>query len=193
MRVRQIHLVKKWGVSRGLISQYVNRGMPLSSEGEAQAWVRRNIRSPKTDFDPGYGRRLADAAFRGGPDPAPEPEGEDDDYELFTDEERAEVLKVQMAHDQLFHADWKRFCKKEVLNEDVPDGYSEATLLGCWALAFLIAKGVSEEDARDYVTFKLAVVSAKEKWSDPWESHDPPPAKKKKARTKKPGIPAKGE
>ena len=38
MSVRQVDLVKLWGLSRGRVSQMVKAGMPLSTVAEADAW-----------------------------------------------------------------------------------------------------------------------------------------------------------
>lgn len=40
--IKQIELVEKWGLSKGMISTMVKRGMPLTSEAEAMKWRIQN-------------------------------------------------------------------------------------------------------------------------------------------------------
>jgi hypothetical protein len=182
MTLRQVDLVKKWGCSRGLISQYCSRGMPLSSFHEAERWIRTNISGCRIDFDPEYGRKLADAAFRGGPDLEPE---DDDSYERMSPEEYAEYRQTQAKYEKILRDAWRKFKNEPVLDEDAP-GFSEATLLGCWALDGLTARGVSESDAFDFVNCALeCCISDRVPDYDPWQPFPP-----SKAATKK--LPSRG-
>lgn len=40
--IRQVELVEKWGLSKGMISMMVKKGMPLTSESDAMKWRLQN-------------------------------------------------------------------------------------------------------------------------------------------------------
>ena len=50
MNVKQSDLCKKWRVSKGIVSRYVSRGMPLTSAAAAEHWILVNIRTNKIAF-----------------------------------------------------------------------------------------------------------------------------------------------
>ncbi len=50
MKTSQIELARKWGVGKSIISRYCSRGMPLTSEWDAERWVSVNVRTNKINF-----------------------------------------------------------------------------------------------------------------------------------------------
>lgn len=40
--IRQVELVEKWGLSKGMVSMMVKKGMPLTSEADAMKWRLEN-------------------------------------------------------------------------------------------------------------------------------------------------------
>ena len=40
--IRQVELVEKWGLSKGMVSMMVKKGMPLTSESDAMKWRLQN-------------------------------------------------------------------------------------------------------------------------------------------------------
>ena len=40
--IRQVELVEKWGLSKGMVSMMVKKGMPLTSEADAMKWRLQN-------------------------------------------------------------------------------------------------------------------------------------------------------
>jgi hypothetical protein len=165
MRISQQELAHKWGVGKSIISRYVARGMPLSSEWDAQRWVSANVRTNKINFRATEDRKAKPIE--------PEPYFDDDDGE-------DELLRVENERDQLLHSAWKRFKKKPIFVEDAP-GYSEAELVFCWAVKGLVSNRVSEEDALAYASFAAIVTGAASGIG--WE---PNPSKPKEK------VPAKG-
>jgi hypothetical protein len=160
----QVQFVRKWGVSKGIISRYHNQGMPLTSFDAAEQWVAENVPFGKVHC-------AAEEARVGPIRLPPETSGTEDDD--------AELLRVEEERDQLLRSAWKRFKKKPIFDEDAP-GFSEAELGFCWAMKGLLANGVAEKEAFDMASFTSIVTGAPDGCG--WE---PMPERRKK-------VPAKG-
>ena len=50
MPVTQAEVAEAWGVSRGLVSRYVKRGMPLDSLWDAERWIGRFVPHRRIKF-----------------------------------------------------------------------------------------------------------------------------------------------
>ena len=146
----QAEFVHKWGVSKGIISRYHNRGMPLSSYDAAEAWVSSNVPFGKV--------HCAAEEARLGPTRVDLIPWETPVVPARSEED-AEMLRVEKERDQLLCSAWKRFKKNPVHAESQPR-YSDAELLVCWAIQGLMANGISEQDAFDFASFAAIVTSA---------------------------------
>jgi hypothetical protein len=142
----QIEFVHKWGVSKGIISRYHTRGMPLSSYDAAEEWLAHNVPFGKLHC-------AAEEARLGPTRLEPEP------LIPARSEEDRELMRLENEREEALRKAWLRFKKKPVFTENEP-GYSEVGLLACWAIVGLTANGVSEETAFDLASFAAIVTGA---------------------------------